>query len=69
LRRKRRGLAKERYKKKIISLAQERGAVKLDDVSRLICTGKTYAWKLLQELVKEGVLEQVGYGLYLVRRG
>jgi DNA-binding IclR family transcriptional regulator len=33
-----------------------------------IGTGKTYAWKLLQDLVDRGMLERKGYGLYLLKK-
>jgi DNA-binding IclR family transcriptional regulator len=66
--RKKRQLAKDAYKEEILRLANENGgAVKLEETARLMGTGKTYAWKLLQELVEKDILERAGYGLYLLR--
>jgi Mn-dependent DtxR family transcriptional regulator len=61
--------AKETYIERIIRLAYRNGgAVKLEEAALEIGKGKTYAWKLLQELVKQGVLERGGYGLYLLKK-
>lgn len=63
-----RTLAKDMYKGKIIRQAiANGGAIKLEEVAKLIGTGKTYAWKLLQELVENGRLTRGGYGLYLLK--
>jgi predicted transcriptional regulator of viral defense system len=65
---KRRRLAKHAYAGKILELAvRGRGVVRLDEASREIGKGKTYAWKLLQWLVEKGKLKKLARGLYLLR--
>jgi DNA-binding IscR family transcriptional regulator len=68
-RKRKRALAKDIYTKMIVELAlRNGGAVKLEEAAGEIGTGKTYAWKLLQGLVDQGVLERRGYGLYLLKK-
>jgi DNA-binding IclR family transcriptional regulator len=65
----RRVLAKEIYSMMIIERATRNGgSIKLEEAAEEIGTGKTYAWKLLQDLVDRGMLERKGYGLYLLKK-